>query len=367
MIDYKNPKLVLPNDVNSEGKVEWNSPSNIAIVKYWGKFGEQLPRNPSISFTLNSATTTTKVSWESQHNTKLDKDKGLILEFYFEGERNLSFEKRILKYFSSLREIFPFISQLKFKIESTNTFPHSSGIASSASAMSAISLCLCSIENKLFNTLNDQEAFFRKASYVARLGSGSACRSVYPKAALWGELSELPKSSNLYAISLLDEVHPVFVDFHDDILIINSKEKKVSSSVGHSLMDHNYYAKARFNQANSHVLELLEVLRLGDIEKFGALLEQEALTLHALMMTSNPPYLLFQENTLKGIELIWDFRNRTKLPLYFTLDAGPNLHLLYPSSYSIQIQDFIQNELKPLCESGHVIEDRVGDGPQKLI
>ena len=96
----------------------------------------------------------------------------------------------------------------------------------------------------------------------------------------------------------------------------------------------------------------------------GNILESEALSLHAMMMTSPNPYILIKPKTLVAMEMIRIFREETKLPLYFTLDAGPNLHLIYPSTHLNKIQTFIQHELSPLALK--VIEDERGEGPRKF-
>jgi len=117
---------------------------------------------------------------------QLKKDTGISFDFFFNGKENPDFQKRIRKYFENITAYLPFLQNLHLNIKSRNSFPHSSGIASSASAMSALALCLCSIEKKHFGTLVDENEFFTKASFIARLGSGSASRSVFPFAASWG-------------------------------------------------------------------------------------------------------------------------------------------------------------------------------------
>jgi diphosphomevalonate decarboxylase len=259
MLDYSNPKLVVETKELEEGKVTWRSPSNIALIKYWGKYGTQLPKNPSISFTLNNAFTETTLAYKPKHGV----DTGVALEFFFEDERNEAFENRIRKYLEGLIPVFPFLRQLELEIRSKNSFPHSTGIASSASAMSALALCLCTLEDELFSTLDDDDEFSKKASYLARLGSGSACRSIHPTMALWGETGELEGSSNEYAIPFVEELHPIFKFFHDDILIVSRGKKKVSSSAGHALMDNNLYAENRYQQARQRLHSLLMALKEG--------------------------------------------------------------------------------------------------------
>lgn len=361
-LDYKNPQLIIESSKTNAGEITWRSPSNIAIIKYWGKYGRQLPKNPSFSFTLNNAYSETTVKYAPKN----DIDRGIELDFYFEGQSNEAFKKKIITFLESITDIFPFLRQLKLEIRSHNSFPHSAGIASSASAMSALALCLCTIEHEIFGTLPDDDAYERKASFVARLGSGSACRSIFSQAAIWGESGEVVGSSNLYAVPYASEMHDIFSTFHDDILIVSKAEKSVSSRAGHALMDGNLYADNRYLQARQRFHHLLGILKTGDVEAFGRIAECEAMTLHALMMTSNPPYLLMRPNTLQIIEKVWQFRKETGQPLYFTLDAGPNMHLLYPDESRVAIQAFIHNELKQYCEDETVLSDMVGEGPVQV-
>ena len=362
MLDYKNPQLIIETSKIKEGRITWRSPSNIAIIKYWGKHGLQLPRNPSLSFSLDAAYTEMSLFYQPKKGV----DKGLELDFLFEGQPNEHFRLKIANFLESLTAIFPFLKQLRLRLESSNSFPHSAGIASSASSMSALALCLCSLEDDLFGTLSDDFAFRQKASFIARLGSGSACRSIYEKAAVWGTHSAVENSSDLYAVSFVEQLHPIFTSFHDDILIVSKGEKKVSSRAGHALMESNVFADSRYQQARIRFQELLNALQMGDLEVFGRIAESEALTLHALMMASNPPYILMQPNTLILIEKIQTYRKETTYPLYFSLDAGPNIHLLYPDDIAEKLQAFIEEELLPYCEDGLRILDRVGEGPLQL-
>lgn len=355
-----NKTLRIADDKDVSGRVIWKSPSNIAIVKYWGKHGVQLPRNPSLSLTLSEAHTITRVDYKrKEYNGKIS------LEFSFEGEKKPSFADKIDKYLSSLIEELPYLGQLEFKIASSNSFPHSSGIASSASAMSALALCLCSIEQELLGTLSDKTSFTEKCSHLARLGSGSASRSVLPYVGVWGESHAIEGSSDQYAVPL-EGYDPVFDSFHDDILIINAGEKSVSSRAGHALMEGNPYAYARYQQANDRLNRLVDIMRAGDLEAFGKIAEDEAMTLHALMMCSDPSYVLIKPETLAAIDAIKRYRNETKHPVYFTLDAGPNIHLLYPDSIADAVGTFVEMELKKYCQEGKIIKDQVGSGPEKL-
>ena len=346
----------VPDDF--KGKVGWASPSNIALVKYWGKKGKQLPQNPSISFTLSECCTETFVSFE-----KADR---FGFSFFFEGKENPVFGAKIEKFLMDNQAFSPFINQLNLKVESRNTFPHSSGIASSASSMSAFVMGLMEIE-ALLTGPSTGSGTLTKASYFSRLASGSASRSVYPKMALWGATPYYEGSSDEYAVSLENDIHPVFKTFHDTILIVSGETKSVSSRAGHALMEGNPYAMARYAKANENIKDLLTALKTGDLDTFINITESEALQLHALMMCSNPSYILMKPNTLNLINEIREFREETKIPLCFTLDAGPNVHLLYPESEAEKVEEFIKNELVNYCAEGRWIADRVGDGPKKLL
>ena len=349
-------KGVVPNDY--QGKVGWRSPSNIALVKYWGKKGKQLPQNPSISFTLSECCTETFIQYE--------KADGFGFKFFFEGQENPAFGAKIEKFLHDNQVYFPFINQLDWKVESRNTFPHSSGIASSASSMSAFVMCLLEIESLLVGT-STGSGTLTKASYFSRLVSGSAARSVFPSMALWGKTESYEGSSDEYAVSLENDIHPVFNTYHDSILIVSGETKSVSSRAGHALMEGNPYAPARYAQANKNIKILLPALKSGDLDTFISITESEALQLHALMMCSNPSFILMKPNTLNIIDEIRAFRNETKIPLCFTLDAGPNVHLLYPENEAEKVEHFIKDNLAAYCVNNKWIADRVGDGPKKLL
>ncbi len=362
MTDYKNPNLIIETAKVEPGEIVWRSPSNLAIVKYWGKYGRQLPKNPSLSLTLSSSFTDMLLAYKPKETG----DQNISLDFSFHGEPNEQFKKKVKDFIESVTDIFPFLRQLDLNIKTGNSFPHSVGIASSASAMSALALCLCSLEHELFESLDDDTEFDRKSSFVARLGSGSACRSIFPTAALWGEVGTIPESSNLYALPMADRVHEVFKDLHDDILIASTEAKSVSSRTGHSLMDQHPFAEARYADAKKNLINLLSIMSAGDLEAFGRIAENEALTLHALMMSSSPAYILMKPNTLEMIERIRRYREETKHPVYFSLDAGPNLHVLYPGDIIHEVRVLIDDQLTPLCEEKQYLGDWVGEGPVQV-
>lgn len=337
--------------MNVVSSVFAKSPSNIAIVKYWGKHGNQLPNNPSISFTLSRCFTETHITFKENGGDSYN------MEFLFEGKDLPKFKEKIDKYLIDNQQYFGFLKGLDLKIESSNSFPHSSGIASSAASMSALVLCLLQIENIVTQSVTPLDR--RKASFLSRLASGSASRSVYPVMTLWGATPSVPDSSDEYAVPLANMVHPVFKSYHDSILIVSNKEKSVSSRAGHSLMNGHPLAEQRYQTARQNTERLLKVLQSGDIQEFMTIAEAEALQLHDMMATSTPPYRLMEPNTLKILELVREFRKETNVPACFTLDAGPNVHLLYPDEYTTQVQSFIKDDLLQYCHDNQCIDDMV--------
>ncbi len=341
------------------GSVKWSSPSNIALVKYWGKKEHQIPENPSISFTLSDCKTITELSYTKKESNDFSFD------IYFEGEKNEAFKPKIQTFFERIETYVPFLRYYYFKIETSNTFPHSSGIASSASGMSAIALCLMSIERSLSEVEVTDEVFNKKASFLARLGSGSACRSIEGELVVWGK-NDSTESSDLYGVKFEGDVHSNFHNYQDAILLVDKGEKQVSSTVGHQLMFGHPFAQERFSQAHDNLAKLKAILASGDLEAFVKIVESEALTLHAMMMTSMPYFILMKPNTLEIINKIWAYRAENNSNICFTLDAGANVHVLFPKAEKEQVYEFINSELVAYCQNAHYICDSVGKGAIRL-
>tara|TARA_B100000795_G_scaffold74419_1_gene52755 strand:+ start:13043 stop:14134 length:1092 start_codon:yes stop_codon:yes gene_type:complete len=351
-------------EILENGSVSYQSPSNIALVKYWGKYAEQLPQNASVSFTLSQCRTETTVHFKKKNEDSFD------FEVYLDGVRELGFEPKIKKFFERVEHYIPFIKKYHFVIRTKNTFPHSSGIASSASGMSALAMCLVAIENKL-NLPKEQQAQHKefglqKASFLARLGSGSAARSLEGPLVVWGEHSKIEGSSNLFGTRYPYAIHENFSNYQDTILLVDKNEKQVSSTVGHDLMHHNPYATERFKEANNNLEKLISIFEQGDIDAFITLVESEALQLHAMMMASKPYFILMKPNTLEILNRIWSYRIKTGSKVCFTLDAGANVHVLYPDSEKDAVARFIKDQLAHFCKDGAYIDDFLGQGATVL-
>ena len=271
----------------SNGSVTWKTPSNIALVKYWGKQEPQIPENASISFTLDACFTLTTLEFKKldtersrsagSHHEMLNQVQHDASEFnfdvYFEGQKKDDFKPKIATFFKRIAQYVPFLKDFDFVIKSRNSFPHSSGIASSASGMSALALCIMSLEKLVAESSQSlsqgqsqmtDEYFNKKASFLARLGSGSACRSIEGELIVWGNHTEIEGSSNLFGVKYPYKVHDNFKNYHDTILLVDEGEKQVSSTVGHQLMYNHPFAKQRFQQANDNISKISKVLQNGD-------------------------------------------------------------------------------------------------------
>ncbi len=348
--------------VSEKGKFQWSAPSNIALVKYWGKKEHQIPANPSISFTLNNCKTITTLEFEPKEIV----DNQFSFELFLDGKPKEDFKPKIQKFFERIEKYLPFLNYFHFVISTENTFPHSSGIASSASGMAAIAVNLMSIE-KLLSPEMSEDYFWQKASFLARLGSGSACRSIKGSVVVWGENESIENSSDLFGVEFSEVIHLDFHNYQDTILLVDKGEKVVSSSVGHDLMHNHPFAKQRFAQAHENLAKMKQILVDGNLENFVKLVESEALTLHSMMMTSMPYFILMKPNTLEIINKIWKFRQQTDIQVCFTLDAGANVHVLYPEKVKDEVLQFIKNELIGYCQNQQYICDEIGHGAEKLM
>ena len=342
--------------------ISWRAPSNIALIKYWGKRANQLPDNGSLSITLEKTSTTTTLSFKR----KLKIEKNISFEYYFHGNRQLQFEKKTERVLNDLISKMPFLTDYELVFQSENNFPHSAGIASSASSMSALALCLVSMEEIVKRKKLSKEDFLRRASFIARIGSGSASRSVYGGIVTWGNIPFIDPSSDEYATLFTLPKGSRLNSLMDIILIVSSKEKTVSSTSGHALMKDHPYREGRISQANGNIRNMIDAIRSENYSIIGTIAENEALSLHALLMTSSPDGLLIKPNTLHIIEAIKSFRETTGLDLFFTIDAGPNVHLIYFEDQRDLVLLFVQNTLIQFCEDGRWIDDKIGNGPELI-
>lgn len=348
--------------VSTKNKVTYRCPSNIALVKYWGKKegGPQLPANPSISLTLSDlcAVTSVEIAYGNVSGQP-------SFSFLLEGQHKPSFEPKILQFLQKIWAYSLLVQHNTLAVSSANNFPHGTGIASSAAGFGALACCIARLEKEHYGAYpGGFDSFERSASFMARLGSGSACRSLFAAPAIWGEHEEF-NSSDLYAVPFETEVHPDLASLMDAVLIVDAGEKSVSSTAGHALLKGNEYAKVRYEVAKSNLGKITDAMTSGKVRAFINIVESEALQLHAMMMASSPYYLLMRPGTVAIIEKIWAYREKTGHPVMFTLDAGANVHLLFPHLLKQEVTNFIETELLVYCQNKQYLCTRTGTAPEQ--
>ncbi len=338
-----------------KGKITYSSPSNIAIIKYWGKEpGDQIPMNPSLSMTLDKCRSFTTVEYE------VKKGADFSVEVIFEGKRSTEIEAKLQRWFTKISYFFSWLNYTRLRVESHNNFPHSAGIASSASGMSTLAMCLSAIDG---HVRNDETQNLQLQSNISRLGSGSASRSVMGPWVMWGKSEEFADASDEYAV-VVPDVHADFLKLHDTIIVVDKTPKAISSRDGHTLMEGHPWRRGRIEQANQNLRELIKALKSGDWKLFQKIAENEALSLHALMLASEGGMMLWKGNTVDWMHYIRAERQRKGIPMAFTLDAGANLHLLYPDEARKDVLQMLGDSPVNHIE---FIHDQTGYGPEKLL
>lgn len=295
---------------------------NIALIKYWGRDPTQpshlnIPTNDSISMTKETIKTTSSNIELITHTTikfaeKFDEDSGFL-----KSENNLiPFDKiqmkRIKKVVDPLRELADIT--LNFKMISENKFPTAAGLASSASAFAAIATCTNSALNL---NLNKEEL-----STYARLGSGSAARSIHGGFVRWNK-GYSHETSYAEQLCKCNEF-----DIAAVIAVISRGEKEVSSDVGISFSDTSAFNPIRVKESQKQAKKIANAIKNDDFNTVGKIAEKNCLYMHSVMMTSQPPLIYWNPDTLKVIKTITSKRKRGETEFYFTVDAGPNIHCL---------------------------------------
>ena len=211
-------------------------------------------------------------------------------------------------------------------VKSKNNFPSDAGVASSASAFSALSLAASSA---LGLKLSKKEL-----SIIARLGSGSASRSIIDGFAEWRRGKD---SNSSYAVQLAPAS---YWNLRDIVAITSKNKKKVSSGEGHALAETSPYFKLRLKNLPRRISKIKKAFFKRDFKSFGEILEEEAIDLHVMAMTSEPPIIYWDKGTLAVVNEVLRIRERG-MPAYFTMDAGPNVHVICLSRDEIKVREVL--------------------------
>lgn len=278
------------------------APANIAFIKYWGKKDEKLrlPLNSSISMNLSGALTTTTVEFSE----KFTADS-------VDGDFNDKEKSKIVAHLDRIRRVGK--SSLHAKVATRNSFPKGAGIASSASGFAALTLAASAA---LGLKLSEKEL-----SIVARFGSGSACRSVPDGFVYWkaGESSDESYAYSLYPSS--------YWDLRDIVVVVRSPEKSVSTTSGMERVKTSPFWRERILGIPAKIQAVQYALKKRSLRDLGIVMEEDCINMHAVTMTQNPPLFYWNETTMEIIRSVPRWREEG-VGVYFTIDAGPNVHLI---------------------------------------
>lgn len=316
--------------------------SNIAFIKYWGVADARinLPLNNSISMTLAAAHTTTTVAWDTAD--ELDADiislDGVTLDAVA--------ATRVVRHLDRLRAVGAVGHRAR--VTSRNNFPMASGIASSASGFAALTVAGC---RGLGLTLDATEL-----SAVARLGSGSASRSLFGGFVEW-EQGHDHRSS--VAHQLFPAAH---WDLYDVVAVVSAAPKRVSSEGGHPSAVTSPLNQGRLDSLAYGLAEVRDAIAKRDIAQLGPIIELDALAMHSVMMTGTPSLLYWAPGTLAVLQAVRRWREEDGVQVYFTIDAGPNVHLICEAADATTVQE----RLAQLPDVQRTIVSGPGAAPQLL-
>jgi diphosphomevalonate decarboxylase len=292
--------------------------SNIAFVKYWGKRDEilNLPMNPSISMTLdNHVSTKTTVDFSKEY-----KEDILILNGYKESGEKLT---RVSNFLDTVREMAS--KKISAKVVSINSFPTGSGIASSASGFAALS---ASASNAIGLKLDMKEL-----SSLARLGSGSAARSIYGGLVFW---------EDEYAIQIKDEKY--WDSLFDIIVVVSDHEKSISSREAMKLtVATSLLYKGRLRIIGERLEKVKEAIGKKDFSSIAKEIMLDSDNLHTCMKDTNPSIVYMNKDSIKIKEIV-GFINRNQVKAAYTFDAGANSHIICEKRDVAEIKSFLEKQ-----------------------
>jgi diphosphomevalonate decarboxylase len=305
-------------------KVQVSAPSNIALIKYMGKTdaGKNRPLNASLSWTLEGLRSDVEVEWHEN----LVSDRW---EPFESGSALRLSEKGIAKFLNHVDRVRKELGRKEhFIIRSRNSFPSDAGIASSASSFAALTMGVV----EAFSRLDPErpKVSLERQSELSRQGSGSSCRSFFSPWSLWSSEGAQPID-----IEPRDLIHQV--------ILVDSSIKLVSSSEAHVRCTTSALFANRKERAENRLNELVSGFRTQDWEKCFHLVWAEFWDMHALFETSNPPFGYLKSGTLNVLEQVQALWRTEKDGPLATLDAGPNVHLLWRSNQLLAAQDFSES------------------------
>jgi diphosphomevalonate decarboxylase len=313
--------------------------ANLACIKYWGNRDNalRLPSNGSISMNLDGLFTRTSVSFQPS----LPFDELIINghEVTGKGLERVSIILDLVRAQAGIRD--------NAEIVSENNFPASAGIASSAAAFAALALAASRAADL---TLSEADL-----SRLARRGSGSACRSIPSGFVEWRAGTD---DEDSFAVSIAPPDHWQLADC---VAIVSTRHKKTGSTEGHAIAGTSPLQEARVADTPRRLDICRRAILDRDFETFAHIIELDSDIMHAVMMTSNPPLMYWQAATVDIFHAVREWR-ADGLPVAYTVDAGPNVHVLCP----LEVQKEAERRLRSLPGVSDVLLAKVG-GPAKLV
>ena len=302
--------------------------SNIALIKYWGRSPHHdpnlnIPLNDTVSMTKQGLTDGIHLQTHTTIEFSADYDKDtVIMENQLVEGRNF---ERIVRVIDHLRAIAK--TDYRFKLVSQNDFPTQAGLASSASAFAALTIAAAdALKLKLSK---------KELTKIARLGSGSAARSIYG-----GFVYSY--GGNSHETSFAEQIcaRDCF-DLNAVIAVVDEAKKDVTSDQGHSLAHTSPFNEIRIKKSQQQAKEIRKLILENDFNQVGQIAETNCLYMHTVMMTSHPSLFYWKPITLNIMKTIQKSRNQG-LPCYFTIDAGPNVHCLCQSRNLYELQKLVE-------------------------
>lgn len=296
--------------------------TNIALVKYWGKANEKLilPKSSSLSLTLDRFYTDTTVQFDST----LKSDQLLL------NQQPTPVSKKVESVMNLVRKL---AHQAEFaKITSFNHVPTAAGLASSASGLAALALAASQAAGLKLSS--------RALSRLARHGSGSASRSIYGG---WVEWQKGHDDQSSYAVPLKNvELEPIAML----ALIIKKTPKKISSRVGmRRCVKTSPYYPAWERITDQNLIDAKKALYHNDFTALGKIAETNAMRMHALTLSANPPFSYFNGKTIQIINAVQKLRENG-LECYYTIDAGPNVKIMCRKNDTQKIKKDLEQEIQ---------------------
>lgn len=339
---------------------------NIALIKYWGKKDEEmiLPDNDSLSITLDLKDLHSYTTVSTSSSMTCD-------TFYFDGIQQTKLSGRMQKVLKEVRRRAKQENATKFvEIRSHNTFPASSGLASSASAYASVAIAL----THLFELENPQST----SAYLARIGSGSAVRSVYGGFVRWSSEGEC-LSSCVYPAEHWPELRII-------ILIFNSSKKPVSSTDAmQRTRETSTLFQARLSTVNDKIEKLTRAIQVKDFHSFAEIVMKDSSQFHAVCMDTYPPVIYLNEQSKHLIDLVHAYNQlngNEDTKVAYTFDAGPNpfcfireehveeflrlLNNFYPTEQGMKIEEAFSTIKLPIMSNAleRIVQTTIGTGPK---